>query len=77
MKSTWIKYISTWFCKTKIQIYFSEKITHIDIELKSKRKFHEKEKCEREKWPPHVFLLVWSLTILRQKDTPQSTHFLT
>lgn len=57
MKSTWIKYISTWFCKTKIQIYFSEKITHIDIELKSKRKFHEKEKCEREKWPPLSQLL--------------------
>lgn len=57
MKSTWIKYISTWFCKTKIQIYFSEKITHIDIELKSDRKFHEKEKCEREKWPPLSQLL--------------------
>lgn len=52
MKSTWIKTSARGFAKQKIQIYFSEKITHIDIELKSKRKFHEKEKSEREKWPP-------------------------
>lgn len=55
MKSTWIKYIgksARGFAKQKYKYTFSEKITHIDIELNSKRKFHEKEKCEREKWPP-------------------------
>lgn len=44
MKSTWIKYIgksARGFAKQKYKYTFSEKITHIDIELKSKRKFHE------------------------------------
>ena len=85
MKSTCIKYIgksARGFAKQKYKYTFSEKITHIDIELIQNENSMKKKSASVKNGPHcrnffHVFLLVWSLTILRQKDTPQSTHFLT